>query len=273
MEAHERAFAKLTRTLRIVGVRPDGYHLLESEMVTVDFADDLAFVASRSSALTIEDAIAWEREAPGGTDESPQIPSDGSNLVLRALRVAEMTATVRLRKRIPAGAGLGGGSADAAAVLRFAGVTDPELSVTLGADVPFCVAGGRAFVRGVGEIVEPLPPTDLDFVVVTPAFGVSTVAAYQAFDDLGPGVGLNDLERAAIAVEPRLALLRDLIADVAGERPVLAGSGSSYFLECPSGGASALRGEVARAVRARGVVASVVQCSTTGSQNGGRPGE
>ncbi len=85
------------------------------------------------------------------------VPAGDDNLVRRALAAAGRQAFVRLYKRIPAGAGLGGGSADAAAVLRWAGVTDLTVAARLGADVPFCLIGGRARVRGVGEQVEPLP--------------------------------------------------------------------------------------------------------------------
>ena len=271
MSTNERAFAKLTRTLRITGRRDDGYHLIESEMVTLDFADELAFTESPESSLAVIDEIAWERSGPAGAEESPPIPTDGSNLVLRALALAGRTAGVTLTKRIPAGGGLGGGSADAAAVLRYAGVRDPALAVSLGADVPFCVVGGRAMVRGIGEIVEPMSPVALSFVVVTPAFGVSTVDAYRAFDELGAGEGMNDLERAAIAVEPRLAVVRDLITGVAKERPVLAGSGSSFFVECAVDRAGLLRDEIAHAMRADGIVASVVECAATGPFERARP--
>jgi 4-diphosphocytidyl-2-C-methyl-D-erythritol kinase len=143
-------------------------------------------------------------------------------------------------------------------------VADPSVAVSLGADVPFCLRGGRAVVRGIGEVLEPLTPLALSFVVVTPAFGVSTVAAYRAYDELGAGDGVNDLERAAIAVEPRLARVRDLIAGVAKERPVLAGSGSSFFVECTVDRAGPLRNEIAAASRAEGIVASVVECASTG---------
>lgn len=264
MPTQERAFAKLTRTLRITGRRDDGYHLLRAEMVTVDFADDLTFTDAEISSLTLVDEIAWERTDPADrVPESPAIPADESNLVLRALAIAARPAAVLLVKRIPAGGGLGGGSSDAAAALRHAGVFDAGIAVSLGADVPFCVEGGRAVVSGIGEIVEPLPFVPLDFVVVTPGFGVSTPSAYRAFDELGRGPGENDLERAACAVEPRLTRVRELITSVAEGPAELAGSGSSYFVECASGQADRLRSEIADAFRSAGVVASVVRCAST----------
>src|SRR5439155_19405182 len=128
-------------------------------------------------------------------------------LVRRALAAVGRAAHVRLRKRIPAGAGLGGGSSDAAAVLRWAGSTDLALAASLGADVPFCLVGGRARVRGIGEDVEPLPPLELAFTLLTPPVHCSTAAVYRAWDDLGGPTadGPNDLEPAALVVAPQLA--------------------------------------------------------------------
>ncbi|MBK9180529.1 MAG: 4-(cytidine 5'-diphospho)-2-C-methyl-D-erythritol kinase [Acidimicrobiales bacterium] len=216
-----RAPAKLTVSLRVTGVRADGYHLLDAEMVTLDLADTLSI--GEGDGLEVVDAGAGVGHVPRGDD----------NLVRRALAAAGRRAHVRLEKRIPAGAGLGGGSADAAAVLRWAGVTDPAVAARLGADVPFCVVGGRARVRGVGEVVEPLPPRARTFTLVTPPFGVSTAAVYRAWDELGgPAAdGPNDLEPAALAVEPRLVEWRDRITAVTGARPVLAGSGSTWFVD------------------------------------------
>jgi 4-diphosphocytidyl-2-C-methyl-D-erythritol kinase len=159
------------------------------------------------------------------------VPTDDTNLVRRALRAAGRTAQVRLTKRIPAGGGLGGGSADAAAVLRWAGVTDLAVAADLGADVAFCLVGGRARVTGVGEVIDPLPFEDCAFTLLTPPFGVSTPAVYRAWDDLGgPTGGANDLEAAALSVEPRLAAWRDRLGDLTGATPVLAGSGSTWFV-------------------------------------------
>ncbi len=212
--------AKLTVSLRITGVRDDGYHLLDAEMVTIDLADELTF--SPGDGLEV-------RAGPAGDP----IPTGEDNLVRRALAAAGRTAHVRLTKAIPAGAGLGGGSADAAAVLRWAGVHDPSVAVALGADVPFCLRGGRARVRGVGEDVEPLAPVETAFTLLIPPFGCSTVAVYRAWDRLGgpTAAGANDLEPAALAVEPRLAEWRDRLGDATGRTPVLAGSGSTWFVE------------------------------------------
>jgi 4-diphosphocytidyl-2-C-methyl-D-erythritol kinase len=222
-----RALAKLTLSLRVVGTRADGYHLVDAEMVTVDLADELTF----------SDGDGIEVVGPA----APGVPAGDANLVRRALAAVGRRAHVRVDKRIPAGAGLGGGSADAAAVLRWAGCEDDvAVAASLGADVPFCLVGGRARVTGVGEVVEPLPFEEREFTLLVPPLAVATPAVYAAWDRLGgpAGDGLNDLEPAALAVEPRLSEWRDRLAAATGRMPVLAGSGSTWFVEgrYPGGG-------------------------------------
>ena len=205
------AWAKLTLSLAVVGVRPDGYHLIDAEMVSLDFAD----------SLVVTD---------GGVNDLP--PTD---LVSRALVAVGRSAHVAVTKRIPAGAGLGGGSADAAAILRWAGCSSVDVAVALGADVPFClVGGGRARVRGIGEVVEPLPFEERVFTLLTPPVHVSTPAVYRAWDELGGPTGVaggNDLVPAALVVEPSLAAWRDRLGDATGAVPRLAGSGGTWFVE------------------------------------------
>lgn len=214
-----QAFAKLTLSLRITGVRAGGYHLIEAEMVTVDLAD----------GLTFSDGDGLEVVGPAARG----VPPDDRNLVRRALAAVGRTAMVTLEKHIPAGAGLGGGSADAAAVLRWAGCHDVAVAASIGADVPFCVAGGRALVSGVGDLVEPLPLERREFTLLIPPVSVSTAAAYAAWDRLGgpSGAGGNDLEAAALVVAPQLAPWRDRLGDATGETPRLAGSGATWFVE------------------------------------------
>jgi 4-diphosphocytidyl-2-C-methyl-D-erythritol kinase len=212
------ARAKLTRSLKVTGRRADGLHTIDAEMVTLDLADEL--VLDRGDGL----------EVVGG---GPDVPAGSTNLVIRALQAVDRRAHVHLTKRIPSGAGLGGGSADAAAVLRWAGCADLELAAGLGADVPFCVVGGRARVTGIGERVEPLEHLDLTFTLLTPPLRCSTAAVYRAWDDLGgpTGPGANDLEPAALAVVPELGAWRDRLQAATGQVPVLAGSGSTWFVE------------------------------------------
>lgn len=218
-----RALAKLTLSLRVTGVRADGYHLLDAEMATVDLADRLTFVDDGTGDDGDDRVEVVGADLAGGDD----------NLVVRALAAVGRRAHVRLDKAIPVGAGLGGGSADAAAVLRWAGCRDLAVAASLGADVPFCLVGGRARVTGIGDAVEPLAFEHRDYTLLTPPLAVSTPAVYAAWDRLGGPVGDNgnDLEPAALTVEPELARWRDRLGDLSGRTPRLAGSGSTWFVE------------------------------------------
>ncbi|HEY7916209.1 MAG TPA: 4-(cytidine 5'-diphospho)-2-C-methyl-D-erythritol kinase [Acidimicrobiales bacterium] len=230
--------AKLTLSLQVTGVRSDGYHLLRSEMVSIDLADTLWI--GDGSGLTVSTASAEAGTGPGpeGTTGPGPVPVGPDNLVTRALAAVGRTARVDLVKRIPVGAGLGGGSADAAAVLRWAGCWDPAVAVDLGADVPFCLSGGRASVSGIGEEVTPLPYQERRFTLLLLPFGVDTGAVYRAWDRMAAGCqlpaagsGSNDLEAPALHVEPRLARWRTVLEQATGRRPRLAGSGSTWFVE------------------------------------------
>lgn len=211
--------AKLTVSLRVTGLRGDGYHLIDAEMVSLDLADQLTFRPG------------WGLDVVAGHDLGHIDPQD--NLVGRALKAVGREARVELVKRIPAGGGLGGGSSNAAAVLRWAGCDDLDLAASLGADVPFCLHGGRARVRGIGEVLDPLPFVSRTVTLAMPPFGCSTPAVYAAWDALGGprAEGPNDLEPAALRVEPRLARWRDRLGDATGRTPVLAGSGSTWFVD------------------------------------------
>lgn len=217
--------AKLTLSLRVVGVRGDGFHLIDAEMIS----------------LALEDTLHIDPDGEGLTVDGPfadGVPTTDDNLVARALKLVGRTAAVGITKRIPNGGGLGGGSSDAAAVLRWAGFDDLAAASRLGADVPFCLVGGRARVGGIGEVVEPFDAArraDEPFAVtlVVPPLHVSTPAVYTAWDALPERERRgesNDLEPAAIVVEPRLALWRDRIREAAGAAPTLAGSGATWFL-------------------------------------------
>jgi len=215
--------AKLTLSLRIVGRRVDGYHLIDAEMVTLDLADAVE-IDERGDGLDMIDGSGHAIVVGGEAED---------NLVTRALRLVGRRAHVTVRKRIPPGAGLGGGSADAAAILRWAGHTDLATAAMLGADVPFCLTGGRARVEGIGEIVSPLPPEPRRFTLLTPSILCATAAVYAAWDELGGPTGANgnDLEAAALLVAPDLARWRDELAAGTGLTPRLAGSGSTWFVE------------------------------------------
>ena len=172
------AAAKINLALEVLGKRDDGYHEVATVMQAVDLSD----------RLVIEDAEGLELRV-----SAPDLPSDGRNLVVRAAHaLREATAVSRgaritLDKRIPVAAGLGGGSADAAAALvglsRLWGLRWPaarlaELAVTLGTDVPFFLRGGAALGTGRGERIEPVAGTALALVLVNPGVGASTLAIY-----------------------------------------------------------------------------------------------
>ena len=233
--------AKLTLSLRVTGARPDGYHEIESEMVTLDLADTL-FIGP-GNGLIIEPGTTWSDSRGRGVSEGPGteaagVPAGTDNLVVRALEAVGRSARVRLTKRIPVGAGLGGGSADAAAILRWAGCTDLGVAAGLGADVPFCVGGGRARVTGIGESVRGLTHQAREFTLLLPPFGMDTGAVYRAWDAMlragslpAEGSSGNDLEAPALSVEPRLAVWRQALAAATGVEPHLAGSGSTWFVD------------------------------------------
>ena len=222
--------AKLTLSLAVTGVRSDGYHLLRSEMVSLSLADELTFTDGGTGLTLVAE--------PGTRAES--LDGDGDNLITRALAAVGRRAAVHVRKRIPLGGGLGGGSTDAAAVLRWARCTDLDVARALGSDVPFSVVGGRALVEGTGESVTPLGYEPRTFLLVLPPFGVDTAKVYAAWDaaagQQSSGDGGNALTTAALTVEPRLARWRDALRDVAGGEPALAGSGSTWFVEVPADG-------------------------------------
>ncbi len=216
------ARAKLTWHLEVTGRRADGYHELRSEMTTIGLSDEV-LVEEGADYLTVVSPF------------RVSVPADDTNIVARALRLVGRRAGVRIDKSIPVGGGLGGGSADAAAILRWAGGVEPERAVTLGGDVPFCQLGGRALVEGVGERLTPLAFEQRWVTLIMPDFGVSTADCYRAYDELRnsgwtPGSS-NHLETPAGVVEPRLRSTIEWLRAELGPGVQLAGSGSTMFVE------------------------------------------
>ena len=213
--------AKLTWFLEITGRRADGMHELRAEMVSVDFGDRLEID---------EDGDYLRLQGPYAN-----VVANEDNLVSRALRLVNRRAGVTLHKFVPPGGGLGGGSSDAGAILRWAGGVSRDEAVSLGGDVPFCQEGGRALVEGVGERISELPFEKRDVTLILLSFGVNTTECYRAFDQLVDAgerpVGRNHLEAAARRVEPRLAETMDWLSGTLGDRVHLAGSGSTLFVE------------------------------------------
>ena len=221
MTEEQRAPAKLNLELRVLGRRHDGTHEVETVLQAVDLCDRLTIAPAPTSSLETSGFV---------------VPAGPDNLVLRAAAAVGLVAHFELTKKIPPGAGMGGGSSDAAAVLRAGGGGRSDLAAlaaALGADVPFFLAGGRARARGRGEILEPMPPAGRWFALAWPGFEVGTGAVYRAWDEVG-GDGRNHLFRAACAVDPRL----ERFARRLGEGWVMTGSGSAFFREAESEGAA-----------------------------------
>ncbi|MGC2484907.1 MAG: 4-(cytidine 5'-diphospho)-2-C-methyl-D-erythritol kinase [Acidimicrobiales bacterium] len=213
--------AKLTWYLEITGTRGDGMHELRAEMLSVDFADRLE-IDEAGDHLTLEGPYS-------------NVTAHEDNLVSRALQLVNRRAGVTLHKFVPPGGGLGGGSSDAGAILRWAGGVSAVAAVNLGGDVPFCQVGGRALVEGVGERVDELAYEKRDVTLILLSFGVNTAQCYRAYDELVAAgerpSGRNHLEAAARIVEPRLGETMDWLAATLGDRVHLAGSGSTLFVE------------------------------------------
>jgi 4-diphosphocytidyl-2-C-methyl-D-erythritol kinase len=264
--------AKVNLHLEILGKRPDGYHEIETLMVTAGLYDTLVF-----------------RAAPAGTLElictDPALSTGPDNLVVRAARLlrdrtgAPRGCRIRLVKRIPMAAGLAGGSSDAAATLLGLnrlwglGLTLDELTRLggeLGSDVPFFVRGPAAWCTGRGEVVTPVPVRGrLNLVLVCPPFGMSTAAVYQnvtvpaqaesgaairaalaSGDVLELGRRLfNRLQAAAERLDSRIGEYYKRLAALAPAGQQMSGSGSSLFALCRSPGEA---DRLAAAWRAKG---------------------
>jgi 4-diphosphocytidyl-2-C-methyl-D-erythritol kinase len=253
--------AKVNLTLRIRGRRLDGYHALESLVAFAPFGDELTFWPGAPLGLTVT--------GPTAADSGPL----ADNLVLRAVRAAaERIEGLRLGrfallKQLPAGAGLGGGSADAAAALRFIAAAnglsldDPRLreaARVTGADIPVCLDPRPRIMRGIGDILSsPLDLPRLGLLIVHPGIAVATAPVFRALG-LVPGQGLeagqdtegppvtvprgseallawlgnagNDLEAPALAIAPPIADVLAAIAALPGCRLArMSGSGSACF--------------------------------------------
>jgi 4-diphosphocytidyl-2-C-methyl-D-erythritol kinase len=249
------AFAKINLSLRVTGRRPDGYHELRTVFQTVTLHDTLTFAPRADEQIEL-------------TCDAADVPADETNLVhraallLRARYGLRLGARVELSKSVPAGGGLGGGSADAAvALLGLARLWRVpvkieelrELGAQLGADVPFFFTGGTALGTGRGTEITPLPDRpETPLVVVTPGVKVSTAAAYKALNAPAltkadqpaklpisrtlPGAARalaeetgNDFEPVVFRLEPECERARAALLRVGAYTAHLSGSGASVY--------------------------------------------
>ncbi len=275
-------YAKLNLTLEILGKRADGYHEIRSMMQTIELADRLEVKAARELSFTCSD---------------PAL-STPDNLVYRAARLlqaecgARAGAALRLQKRIPAAAGLGGGSSDAAGTLialnrlwnlRLSLGEQQRLAARLGSDVPFFLTGGAALASGRGERITPLPPLPRRWVVlVLPPGALSTAAVYRAVtpSDYTSGVATADtvaaaqrgalspqsrwrnaLVRPARALAPQIAATQSAVLQAGAPHAHLSGSGPTIFAVCPE--EAAARALSAR-LRERGYATDVIPFAQAG---------
>ena len=184
----EKAYAKLNISLDISGIRADGYHELVMVMQTIDITDSISIERNDSNTITSESNFTF-------------LPTDEKNLAVKAAKLFlekigknDEGVHITLQKEIPTGAGMAGGSADAAAVLRAMNkahdnvLSEEELlSVAgmVGSDVPYCTLGGTALAKGRGEILKTLPEfPDCEIVVVKPDFSISTPELFKAVDSI-----------------------------------------------------------------------------------------
>jgi 4-diphosphocytidyl-2-C-methyl-D-erythritol kinase len=252
--------AKLNLFLHIVGRRPDGYHLLQSAFALIDWADRL-HVERRTDGLIERMDIDEHDQAFGEQDPASSMQLPAEDLCIKAAKLLQgatgcsLGARIYLHKRLPSQAGLGGGSSDAATTLLALnrlwgtglGRQDLQrLGLQLGADVPFFLSGGHAWVEGIGEIMSPLALPPRSFAVLKPATGLSTPAIFSdpalkrdtkpatisGFTANSDDFGQNDLQPVAERLCPDVGLALEQLQSW-GLKPRMTGSGSAVFAVCP----------------------------------------
>jgi 4-diphosphocytidyl-2-C-methyl-D-erythritol kinase len=278
------ARAKVNLRLQILAREASGYHQIETIFCALDFADDVEIALGG-------DTLRFEVECLDGIN----VPANSDNLAWRAAELffaavkKQPAAALRLKKRIPVGAGLGGGSSDAACVLKGLNLLSKnplsdaqlaELGAQLGADVPFFLCGSSlAFGWGRGQRLLPLTPLPpLPTLLVVPPFAIETRAAYQALEHvpapaarITPPIRLqsweavqadagNDFEPALFPRHPLLARIRDALREEGASLALLAGSGSTVFGFFPLPRALA---RAARHIRERFPEVRIIETQTT----------
>ncbi|HYK02476.1 MAG TPA: 4-(cytidine 5'-diphospho)-2-C-methyl-D-erythritol kinase [Thermoanaerobaculia bacterium] len=225
-----KSFAKINWSLRIIGKRADGFHDLETVFQTISLHDELTFRDSDRMSLTCDD---------------PTIPTDDTNLVLRAARAVSAPPTaIELKKRIPTGGGLGGGSSNAATTLLALGAERDDLAgiaLNLGSDVPFFLLGGTAYATGRGEVLTPIAPMNgIPLLLLLPEARVLTKDAFARITRYSQTLGIdaytrgfevftNDFEEPVFAMLPRLRELKERLYAAGAQFAAMSGSGSTLF--------------------------------------------
>ncbi len=241
-KVYEQARAKINLSLGISPPNEDGMHPISSKMVTLALCDELEVSRLDAHALS-RYAVLWHLDAPKTTDIDWSITNDLAVQAHMAIERAvghPLPVQMKLQKRIPVGGGLGGGSADAAAMMRATvklfdvSVDLSKIAITLGSDVPFMLEGGASEVSGVGEIVTPSKSVPMHIVLVVPEYSCSTQDVFQAFDTIGcqNAKGTNDLLASAMTVQPKLKEDMQTLFRVTGKDIHLSGSGSTMFIIC-----------------------------------------
>lgn len=242
----EFAPAKVNLFLDVIGERADGYHDLGTQFQTLDFGDELFGELRSDCAVTVAYA-----EDPGYSLEQDLVYK--AALLLQKTCGVKLGAAFKMEKRLPQGAGLGGGSSDAAAALRLLNklwrlglaMEDLEkLGAKLGADVPFLVRGGSAFAEGIGDLLEPVDFSSSDFVLVaTPKCFVSTKEAYAGISLSGAArwqtfkqhykastlAPFNKFEESVFPKYPEIAELKKRLLSLGATSSAMCGSGASVF--------------------------------------------
>lgn len=247
-----KAYAKINLFLDVIGKRDDGYHLLDMVMVPIDTFDTLS--------VTPSDKVVMECDRY-------YIPTDGRNTVIKAYELMKEhysikdSHTIRLVKNIPAQAGMAGGSADAAAMIRLLndeyqlGLTVQQMmdhAISIGADVPFCVLNQSARVSGIGEVIEPFErKLNAYMILIKPKFGISTPALFKSFrfDDQKQTASIesmiealktdnyplfvssiyNRLQQEAVKQFPELQKIIDVLLSLGFDAAAMTGSGSVIY--------------------------------------------
>jgi 4-diphosphocytidyl-2-C-methyl-D-erythritol kinase len=243
MSCKHFAPAKINLSLHVTGLRSDGYHLLDSLVVFVDVGDEISAQRAPHSQLKV------------GGPFGQGVPTDDSNLVMKAAKLSGLPMALNLEKNLPPSSGIGGGSADAAATLRAAmelgsGLIHEAQTLVLGADVPVCLASKPARMRGVGDVLDPVSCPQIHMVLVNPGVAVSTPDVFKrleskvnsampqtlphwpdalAFTDW-LGAQRNDLQTPAAKSAPEIAAVLVTLALMEGVRLTrMSGSGATCF--------------------------------------------